>query len=184
MTMTALRRVLAGASWLLLAACTKTEHVTAEPAPVSDADKAFPSPSPLPEALAVLGKPCASLSPSPQRAFECGQDARAAIVSSPLGASAPGFPPAAVRIVPRRATANSGAFVEWPVAELALERGRLWARESCAICRIDAQRLTVVDLALATDTQLQGLQARLDLPKSPVLRSARAFQDALARQGT
>lgn len=164
------------ASLLLALACTKTEHVTAEP-PLATPESTFPAPSPLPPPLAPLGAPCDAPVPEGSTA-QCGLSGKVAIVSTRTRS----WPPGLQTVVPRRTSNDPNHFEQFPVGAVGLERGRVWVASSCAICRTLVEDTQVVDIALATDVQLADLQARLGMPKSPILRSTRAFADNLPRQ--
>lgn len=157
-------------------ACTKTEHVTAEP-PQPDPESAFPTPSPLPPTLASLGTPCEA--PTPERASaQCGLSGKVSIVST----HTPAWPAGLRAVAPRPSSNDPNHFEQFPVSGVGLERGRVWVSSTCAICRTPVGETQVVDIALATDAQLADLQARLGMPKAPILRSTRAFSDNLPRQ--
>ncbi len=160
---------------LLALACTKTEHVTAEPPP-PDSESAYPPPSPLPAALAALGAPCNA--PVPERsAAQCGRSGQLAVVSTNL----PAWPQGLQAMAPLPGRNGARQFEEFPVMRVGLERGRVWVLASCAICRTAVDQVEVVDIALATDAQLADLQARLGMPRSPILRTTRAFSGHLPR---
>lgn len=161
---------------LLVLGCTKTEHVTAEPPP-ADPESAYPPPSPLPPLLAPLGRACGA--PVPEYSVaQCGLGGKVAVVSTNRGS----WPAGLRAIVPGRPAKDPPRFEEFPVNHVGFERGRVWVASSCAICRTEVEETRVVDIALATDDQLVDLQVRLGMPKSPILRSTRAFADNLPRQ--
>ncbi|NOU27894.1 MAG: hypothetical protein HOO96_08320 [Polyangiaceae bacterium] len=165
---------------LFALACTKTEHVTAEPPrPDPDPESVYPTPTPLPAPLAPLGAPCDA--PVPDRtAAQCGLSGKVSIVSTNL----PAWPAGLQAIAPPPASNEPNHFEQYPVTRVGLQRGRVWVASSCAICRTQVDEVQVVDIALATDAQLAQLQARLGIAKTPILRSTRAFADRLPRQGT
>lgn len=82
----------------------------------------------------------------------------------------PPMPPGTVKV--------EGAF-QTPV-RVFVDSERVWVAGVCMHCRMPTEELRIVQLPLAVDEQIAGLQAAVGLPVKPVLRAAEAWREALA----
>ncbi len=126
----------------------------------------------------MLGGPCPQTAPALGPQYACNADR---IVSRVYTlAQEPGVP--APSATPLISMPEGTARVKGPQgapARVFLDGERLWVAVGCLPCRVASEELWVVELPLADDADLTRIQLSLGLPRSPVLRAARAWQEVI-----
>jgi hypothetical protein len=126
----------------------------------------------LPPAFSKLGASCgAELTTG--SSFVCGHDHRIASLTIPFHPLPRGGTVRYRKMNPNEPPTMSSASVE-------IDGPRVWMEIGCRYCRMMASSTTVVDLRLIDDEGLAQVQGQAGLPRSPLLRTTVAWNDAMS----
>ncbi|MFO0677104.1 MAG: hypothetical protein U0169_11245 [Polyangiaceae bacterium] len=165
-----------------------SQQVTAVPvAPTAEPfrPKTFDGSKLLLSDFAPVGTPCPKDRPDGgplAAAMECGKDGKVSrVLGGGTGTLAATFPGATLIAVERPFDGATHGVDMYGAgtARVMFEGERVWLEEDCMVCRISNRQVTLVALDLATDPQIDALQARLRLPKSPRLTTVASWRSAL-----
>jgi hypothetical protein len=150
---------------LLLVGCSAAAVTRDEPVRPSD----------LPGPFSKLGASCGSELPTGS-SFICGRDHRIASLTLPFQPLPRGGTIRSRKFVPNEPMAMSSSAIE-------IDGPRIWVESGCRYCRMATTSTTVFDLRLIDDEGLAQQQQFVGLPRTPLLRTATAWNDATSGAG-